>query len=80
MNHPFSDPHPLSRALIACLIISLMILSPLAPLAPWYAEFINACWGPLVAWQPPAPFAPNNHGYEDRLIPRSGWRWQSCAG
>ena len=33
MNHPFSDPHSLSKALIACLIISLMILSPLAPLA-----------------------------------------------
>ena len=56
MNHSFSDPHSLSRTLIAFLITSLMILSPLAPLAQGAPSFTRVGTNSNV--EPPAPFAP----------------------
>src|SRR5688572_8420232 len=54
MNH--SDPHPLSRTLISCLITSLMILSPLAPLAQGAPNLTRI--GTTSSIEPPAPLAP----------------------
>src|SRR6185503_10241979 len=58
MNHSLPHPHHLSRTLIACLIISLMILSPLAPLsygAPKLSKRVETASG----MEPAAPFAPS---------------------
>jgi len=57
MNHSLPHPHHLSRTLIACLIISLMILSPLAPLAQGSPKLPRV--GTTSRMEPPAPFAPN---------------------
>src|SRR6185295_9458992 len=57
MNHSLPHPHHLSRTLIACLIISLMILSPLAPLsygAPKLSKRVETASG----MEPAAPLAP----------------------
>ena len=57
MNHSLPHLHQLSRTLIACLIISLMILSPLAPLAqgaPKWSKRVETASG----MEPTAPFDP----------------------
>src|SRR5215213_2305277 len=57
MNQSFADPHRISKTFLACLIISLMILSPLAPLAsgaPRFAKRVKA-ESPM---DPAAPFVP----------------------
>src|SRR5215216_97618 len=57
MNQSFADPHRISKTFLACLIISLMILSPLAPLvsgAPRLAKRVKA----ESSMDPAAPFVP----------------------
>ena len=56
MNHSLLPRQYLSRTLIACLIISLMILSPLAPLAQGAPNLARV--RTTSAMEPPAPFAP----------------------
>jgi uncharacterized repeat protein (TIGR01451 family) len=57
MNQPVLDHHRTSRTFIACLIISLMILSPLTPLAsaaPNFSKRVEAA----PAMDPAAPVVP----------------------
>ena len=57
MNQSLTDHHRVTKTFIACLIISLMILSPLAPLAsgaPSFSRRVEAA----PAMDPAAPFVP----------------------